>query len=328
VPTVFHEYSTQRVLTLEHVDAIKASRFDLLDEAGLDRVEIATRITDLVMKQVFVFGFFHGDPHPGNIHILPNNVICFLDFGLMGSLDEKTRETFARFIEGIAHRDQRLAASSLLRLAKAELDPPRPGFEADVSEFMHQHFYRPVGEMVFGKLVNHLFALTSRHNLTMPPDIFTMLKALSLTESLVTRLHPGHDILKQAEPFMKQVRLRQARPQRLWRYWQEFGGDVTTLLREFPLEIRRITAQIKEGRLKLMIHHGGFEELLHTLERIVNRLSFSLVLSSLIISSSVIVHAHVPPLWHDVSVIGVAGYLLAGMMGFGLLIAMVRHGKM
>jgi ubiquinone biosynthesis protein len=246
----------------------------------------------------------------------------------MGHLDEKTRETFARFIEGIALRDQRLAASSLLRLANAELDPPRPGFESDVSEFMHQHFYRPVGEMVFGKLVNHLFALTSRHQLTMPPDIFTMLKALSLTESLVTRLHPGHDIVKQAEPFMKQVRLRQTRPKRLWRYWQEFGGDFATLLREFPIEVRRITAQIKEGRLRLMIHHGGFEELLNTLERVVNRLSFSLVLSSLIIASSVIVHAHVPPLWHGVSVIGLGGYLLAGMMGFGLLIAMVRHGKM
>jgi ubiquinone biosynthesis protein len=328
VPKVFHETSTLRVLTMEHVDAIKASRFDLLDAAALNRREIATRITDLVMKQVFVFGFFHADPHPGNIHILPGNVICFLDFGLMGYLDQKTRETFAKFIEGIAQRDEKLASSALLRLANAELDPPRPGFEADVAEFMHQHFYRPAGEMLFGKLVNHLFYLTMRHNLTMPADLFTMLKGLSLTESLVTRLDPGHDILGQAKPFMKQVRLRQVRPRRLWRYWLEFGGDVTTFLREFPLEARRLMAQIKEGRARLMIQHGGFDALLHTLERVVNRLSFSLVLSSLIISSSVIVHAHVPPLWHDMSVIGVLGYSLAGLMGFWLLIAMLRHGKM
>jgi len=328
VPKVFHEVSTQHVLTLEHVEAIKASRFDELDAAGLDRREIASRIVDLVMKQVFVFGFFHADPHPGNIHILPENVICFLDFGMMGYLDQKTRETFGRFIEGIAQRDERLAAGALLRLANAELDPPRPGFEADLAEFMHQHFYRPMGEMMFGKLVNHLFALTARHNLTMPADLFTMLKALSLTESLVTRLDPGHDILGQARPFMKEVRMRQVRPQRLWRYWMEFGGDVTTLLRELPIEARRILSQIKEGRAKLMVHHGGFEDLLSTLERIVNRLSFTLVLSSLIISSSVIVHARVPPLWHDVSVIGIVGYLVAGVMGFWLLISMLRHGKM
>ena len=84
VPKVFPETSTRRILTMEYIDAIKASRLDLLAAAALDRREIATRITDLVMKQIFVYGFFHADPHPGNIHILPGNVICFLDFGMMG----------------------------------------------------------------------------------------------------------------------------------------------------------------------------------------------------------------------------------------------------
>jgi len=328
VPKVFHQTSTRRLLTLERVEGIKASLFDELDNAGLNRTEIATRIADLVMKQVFTFGFFHADPHPGNIHVLPGNIICFLDFGMMGYLDQKTRDTFARFMEGIAQRDERQAASALLRLANAELDPARPGFEADVSEFMHQHFYRPLGELVFGELVNHLFSLTTRHNLTMPADLFPMLKALSQTESLVTRLNPGHDIIQQARPFLKEVRMRQIRPRRLWRYWAEFGGEITTLLRELPLETRRLMAQIKEGRARIQVHHGGFEELLRTMERIVNRLSFTLVLSSLIISSSVIVHARVPPLWHGVSVIGVLGYTLAGLMGFWLLISMLRHGKM
>ena len=162
VPKVFPETSTRRVLTMEYIEAIKASRLDLLEAAALDRQVIATRITDLVMKQIFVHGFFHADPHPGNIHILPGNVICFLDFGMMGFLDLNTRETFAQFVIGIAQRDESATAAALLKLARAELDPFRPGFEADVAEFMHQHFYRPIGEMVFGKLVQHLFHLTTQ----------------------------------------------------------------------------------------------------------------------------------------------------------------------
>ena len=142
VPKVFPVSSTQRVLTMEYVDGIKASCTDVLETAALDRQEIATRITDLVMKQIFVHGFFHADPHPGNIHIMPGNVICFLDFGMMGFLDLKTREIFSHFVIGIAQRNEGAAASALLRLAHAELDPPRAGFEADVAEFMHQHFYR------------------------------------------------------------------------------------------------------------------------------------------------------------------------------------------
>jgi ubiquinone biosynthesis protein len=329
VPKVAPGLVTRRVLTMEYIEAVKASNFDALDAAGLDRRQIATRITDLVMKQIFVHGFFHADPHPGNIHILPGNVICFLDFGMMGFLDQQTRQTFARFIIGIASRNEIAAANSLLKLAHADLDPPRAGFEADVAEFMHRHFYRPAGEMVFGQLVNHLFSLTERYNLTLPPDLSVMLKALGLMEDLVCRLDSGHDIIAQARPFMRRVLLLQLRPKRLARNWLEFGVEAADLLRELPMEIRRLLAQIKEGRARLRVHHEGLESLLNTLERIVNRLAFALVLASLIIASSVIVHARLPPLLgNQVSAIGVVGYLLAGMMGFWLLIAMLRHGKM
>jgi ubiquinone biosynthesis protein len=328
VPKVFPETSTRRMLTMEYIDAIKASRLDLLEAAALDRQEIATRITDLVMKQIFAHGFFHADPHPGNIHILAGNVICFLDFGMMGFLDLTTREIFSRFVISIAQRNESATASALLKLAHAELEPFRPGFEADVAEFMHQHFYRPVGDLVFGKLVQHLFHLTRKHGLTLPADLSTVLKALSLMENLVCRLDPGHDIIGQARPFMKQVRLTQLGPRRLLRDWQEFSGEAAAFVREIPLEMRRIMALIKEGRTLLRVHHHGLEPLMNTLERIINRLAFALVLSSLIIASAVIVHAKVPPMWHDMSVPGVLGYIVAGVMGFWLLIAMVRHGKM
>jgi ubiquinone biosynthesis protein len=209
------------------------------------------------------------------------------------------------------------------------LDPPRAGFEGDVAEFMHRHFYRPAGELVFGQLINHLFSLTERYSLTLPADLSIMLKALALMEDLVCRLDPGHDIIAQARPFMRQVLLLRLRPRRLLRNWLEFGDEAAGLARDLPLEIRRLMTQIKEGRARFHVHHEGLEDLMNTLERIVNRLAFALVLASLIIASSVIVHARVPPLWgHQVSAIGVIGYLVAGVMGFWLLIAMLRHGKM
>jgi ubiquinone biosynthesis protein len=329
VPKVAPGCVTRRVLAMEYIEAVKASNADALDAAGLDRRQIATRITDLLMKQIFVHGFFHADPHPGNIHILPGNVICFLDFGMMGFLDQQTRQTFAKFVIGIAQRNETATAAALLRLAHAELEPPRAGFEADVAEFMHRHFYRPAGEMVFGQLVNHLFSLTARHNLTLPPDLSVMLKALALMEDLVCRLDPGHDIVAQARPFMREVLRLQMSPRQLLRHWLESGGEAAGLIRELPLEIRRLLAQIKEGRVRLQVNHQGMEFLMNTLERVGNRLAFALVLAALIIGSSVVVHSRVPPLWHnDVSVIGVVGYLLAGVMGFWLLIAMLRHGKM
>jgi ubiquinone biosynthesis protein len=328
VPKAFPDTSSRRVLTMEYVDAVKASNIDQLEAFGLDRKVIATRIADLVMKQIFVFGFFHADPHPGNIHILPGNVVCFLDFGMMGFLDQRTRETTSKFVIGIAERNEMATATALLRLTHADLEPARQGFEADVAEFMHRNFYRPLGEMMFGRLVAQLFSLTARYRLTLPPDLSTMLKALALMENLVARLDPGHDILTQARPFLRQARLNKLKPKRLLRQWMDFSADVGDLMRDLPLEARRLIALIKEGRGRLIVHHHGLEGLINTLERIVNRLAFSLVLSALVIASSIIVHARVPPIWHDMSVIGVLGYLLAGIMGFWLLVAMIRHGKM
>jgi ubiquinone biosynthesis protein len=127
---------------------------------------------------------------------------------------------------------------------------------------------------------------------------------------------------------MRDVHLRRVRPRRLLRQLVEFGGEASAFLQELPLEIRRLLAQIKGGKAKLTFHHDGLEPLNNTLERVSNRVAFSLVLAALIIASSVIIHANIPPQWHGVPVIGLVGYLFAGLMGCWLLISILRHGKM
>jgi len=328
VPKVFLKTSTLRVLTMEFVDGIRASNLDHVGKALLDRPLIATRLADLVLKQIFVHGFFHADPHPGNIYIMPGEIICFLDFGMMGFLDQQTRENFAGMMVAIAQRNEGDTAAALLKLAHAELDPPRPGLEADVAEFMHQHLYRSMGEMMFGPLATHLFALTARHQLTMPPDLFVMLKALSEMESLVAELAPNHDVLEQAKPFVHQIAKDRIGPRRLFRQLFDFGGGASTLLRELPMELRRLAAQLTGGKIKLTFHHDGLEPLNNTLERISNRIAFSVVLASLLIGSSLMIHADIPPKWHGVPVIGLAGYLFSGIMGAWLMFSILRHGKM
>lgn len=322
VPKVYYSASTSRVLTMEYIDAIKASRLDQLAEAKLDRNEIATRIADLVMKQIFEFGFFHADPHPGNIHILPGNRICFLDFGLMGFVDIRTRETFVDMVWGIARRNEISVSNALLKLAASDSEPSREGLESDVADFMHQHFYRPAGEMKFAKLVTELFELTTKNRLRLPPDIFVMLKALSLTEELVRHLNPAHNLVEQAEPFMKKARLARLRPQRFAGSMLEFGRDFSELAREFPSELRRIISQIKTGDAKINFEHRGLEPAIESAERVSNRIAYALVLASLIIGSALIVHAGLDPRY------GLSGFILSALMAMGLMISILRHGRM
>ncbi len=328
LPRVHHGLTTARVLTMEFVDGIKASKLDALAEAQLDRAEIARHIADLVMKQIFTHGFFHADPHPGNIHILPGNRICFLDFGLMAFVDQRTREAFADLVWGVAQRNEIAVTHSLLKLTEADNEPAQRGLEAEVAEFMHQHCYRPAGELQFGKLVTELFQLTTRNRLRLPPDLFIMLKALSLTEALVRRLNPQLNFIEHAEPFMQQARMARFKPKRVLSGLLDFGEEVTELARELPAEIRRIAAQMKAGQARIHFQHEGLEPLVSSAERVSNRLSFAIVLASLIIGSSLIVLANLPPKVGEMPVVGLAGFVLAALMAFWLLLSILRHGRM
>jgi len=328
LPRVWLEFTTPRLLVMEHIGGIKASHLDKLEAAGHDRAELSRRIADLVMKQIFVHGFFHADRHPGNIQIMEDGRIGFLDFGMMGFLDLRTREAFVDLVWGIARRSETSVATALLKLTESDLEPARSTFETDVAEFMHRHFYRVAGEIRFGKLVTGLVQLAGKHHLQLPPDLVVMLKSLSLTEELVRWLNPQHNLIAQATPFMKQTRLDRLRPKRVFSDLLEFGQELAETARELPNEIRRIVSQLKTGQTRVNFHHEGLEPATNAFERSTNRLSFALVVAALIIASSLIIRAKVPPTWGEVSVVGIVGYLLAGLMGFWLLIAILRHGKM
>lgn len=328
VPRVMRDLSTTRVLTMERIRGIPASHVAELEAAGLDRPEIARRIAELTLRQVFEHGFFHADPHAGNVHVLPDNTVCYLDFGMTAFLVRKVRDSLAALLSAVLQKDERAAMQALLELGGAELDPDRPGMEADVADFIHRYFSTEGADLVFSQLLRHLFTLTSRYSLTLPPEIFTVLKALSQTEHLVRTLAPGHDLLEQARPFVKELRRQRSSPRRLARELVAFGGDSLGALRTLPMELRRIAAQVRSGKSKVIFRVEGLTPLNNTLERVTNRLAYAVVLGALLLASSVIIHAGVDPKWHGIPVLGLVGYLFAGLMGSWLMIAIIRHGRM
>jgi len=328
VPKIYREATTSRVLTMEYVSGIKASEIARLDEAGLDRREIARRGFDLIMKQIFVHGFFHADPHPGNIFILPGNVICYLDFGMMGRIGRKSRENFADLAMSIVHRDETKATRALLKLTISDEEPDYHSLERDVAEFIDLHFYRPLKELDFGKILHQLLEMAARHRLTIPQDIFLMIKALSTAEGVGRVLDPDFDAMERAAPFVRRIQLQRLHPKRVAEDIYDSGSDFLHLIKEIPGELREILRQARQGRVKIEFEHQGMEPMLSTFDRVSNRIAFAIVLASLVIGSSLIVLSGVPPKWHEIPVIGLAGFIIAGVMGLWLLVSTIRRGSM
>ena len=328
VPKVFRDTSTSRVLTMEFVDGIKISEISRLDDAGYDRKIITIRGVDLYLKQVFDNGFFHADPHPGNIFVLPNNVICLLDFGMMGTVDRQTREDFVDLIDSVVHKDTLRLTRSLLELTDHDEDPDIRLLERDLSDFIEQHLYKPLKDIEIGKMLQGLLEVASRYRLRIPPNIFLMMKVFSSIEGVGLMLDPNFDMITRAAPFIERVKSARFYPKRI-------AGDIATLVAElfkfiqqFPKDALEITRLIKQQKLSIKFEHKGFEPMLETHNQISNRISFSIIIGSLIIGSAIIVFAKTPPLFNGLSIIGIVGFISAAIMGIWLLVAILRKGRL
>ena len=328
VPRVFREITTERILTMEYIGGIKASEVDGLRREGYDLREIAAHGARLIMKQVFIHGFFHADPHPGNIYILPNHVICYLDFGMMGRITRQEREDFTDLLTQIFLRNERKIVDAILRLTLYEEEPDRGKLERDVADFIDQHLYRPLGELEVGRLLHQVLEILTRYRLSLRPDLFLMMKALSAVDGLGRALDADFEITKHAEPFVREIQMDRLNPKRIARDMIDSGGEIVRLLKDIPGELRAILKQAREGKVTIQFEHRGLDPVLFTLDRISNRIAFAIVLASLIIGSSLIVLSDLPPKWFEIPIVGLAGFVVAGIMGFWLLVSILRRGRM
>jgi ubiquinone biosynthesis protein len=328
IPLVFRDFTTSRVLTTELIDGIKISKTEKLEAAGLDKKVIAERIVGLVLKQAFDYGFFHADPHPGNIFVLADNVICLVDFGMMGIVDRATREAFVDLIDSVVHQNEVKAAQILLRLTEWEEQPDVRALERELADFMGRHLYKPLKDMEIGKLLQDLIDLTLRFRLRIPPDIFLMIKALSTVEDVGRTLDPEFDLIAHAKPFIKRVKLERFAPQRISSDVFDMMSQLLQFFHQFPKDLMDLTAMIREHRISFQLEHRGLETLLATQDQTSNRMSFAIIIAALIIGSALIVISEIPPLFFGISLIGIIGYLVAAVMGFWLLVAIIKKGRL
>jgi ubiquinone biosynthesis protein len=246
IPAVFRDFSTASILATEYVEGIKISNIGELDAAGYDRRLLCSRGADIVLKQVFHHGFFHADPHPGNIFALPGNVICLLDFGMVGVVDRQTREMFVELVDSVVRRNEARAAQVLLQLTSWEQPPELRQLERELSEFMGRHLYRPLKDIEVGKLLQDLLEIATRFQLRLPPDIFLMLKAIGTVETVGRMLDPDFDMIAKATPFIEQVLMDRFKPQRVAEDVGDLAAQMLKFLRQFPKDLLDLAGQLRQ----------------------------------------------------------------------------------
>ena len=328
IPKVYRELTTCCVLTAEYIDGIKISDIEKLDKAGSDISVITKRGADFLLKQVFENGFFHADLHPGNMFVLSEDVICFIDFGMTGSVDRQTRDDFVDLMDNIIHQNESKTTEIILKLTYWDEEPDIRHLEEDVADFMAKHFYKPLKDIEISKLVQELLELASRHYLRIPSSIYLMMRAIGIVEGMALMLDPNFDMIAHTEPFIRRIKIGRYSPQRIAGDIMRMSSELMQFMQQFPKDTLEIMRLIRQRKITLKFEHQGLENMLATHDQISNRISFSIIIAALLIGSALIVIAETPPMIYGISFIGIIGFLAAAVMGIWLLIAILKKGRL
>ncbi len=328
IPKVYFSESSERVLAMEYIKGIKADDVDAIETAGLDKKLLTRRGADFIMKQVFEYGFFHADPHPGNIFFMGNNIICPVDFGMTGFVDQTTREVFVDLIHSITTEDFKLTARLLCELAEYETQPNLAHLEKDISLFVSMHLSKALKDIKTAKMLTLFLELSATHKLKIPPDFFLMIKAFISIEGTARKLNPEFDILSHAIPYITAAKYRKFKPSRIAKEFMGLARESYKLLQIFPTDILEIMRLTKSGKLSFNMKIEGLDKMLNTQDQTSNRISFSIIIAALILGSAILINSDAPPILFGVSVIGIAGFTAAAVMGIWLLIAIIKKGRL
>jgi ubiquinone biosynthesis protein len=328
IPEVFWDLTGQTVLTLEYVSGIKISQHEELKEAGLDLKEIARNGADNFLKQVFIHGLFHADPHPGNIHVLPGNVICIFDFGMVGRLDEDLKLHLTELLLCVLRRDVDRLIMQLLYSGELHDESNLKNLKRDLTEFIDDYYDILLQDLKVGKLLIDFVEILTEYQIKFPPNLLLLSRALFVMEGLGKQLDPDFNMVEQIKPFAEQIMKDRYSPSSIAKESAQVLQAYQALGKSLPKDIKEFINRINRNKFKIDVEHRGFERLINDLDKSTNRISFSMVIGSLIIGSSLIMQIDKGPVLFGFPVLGLLGYTVAGVLGLGLAIAILRSGRM
>ncbi|HZW68345.1 MAG TPA: AarF/ABC1/UbiB kinase family protein [Pseudogracilibacillus sp.] len=331
VPKIFWDYTTDKVLTMEMIHGIKVNKYEELEELNYDKKLIASRIADAMLHQILDAGFFHGDPHPGNIYVLPDNRVAFLDFGMVGQLSNDLKYYFSSLVISLQSGDTDGMLNTFNDWGLLDNVDNINALRRDMDALQLKYYDVPLHHISLGGVMIEVFSIAYKHHIEIPTDIAVLGKAILTLETILENLDPELSIMDAVEPYGKRLLLKRYNPLRIARKsWRSLLENIT-IISELPRDLKDISTAMKRGKLQFDINIFEIQYILNKLDRIANRISFSVILLAfsilmmgLIIGASIVGETTV--LWR-LPVIEV-GFVIATLMFLFMVFVIIRSGRM
>jgi ubiquinone biosynthesis protein len=326
VPRVYWPWTGERMNVQEYVIGVASRDLAAVDAAGLDRKLLAQRGARAMLKMALEDGFFHADPHPGNIFYLPGNRIAFIDFGMTGRLTAARRDELVALLGGLAGRDV-AGVVDVLCDWNAPHAVDAESLAADIDAYIDRYHGLPLGALSAGAMLADLAQLLREHSLALPPDLALVLKTAVELERTGRELDAQFDMVAEAEPFLTAAIAERRGPAALARRSWRAAGEALDLLAGMPADLRRVLRAARSGRLQVHVDLTALEAFGRVVDAAASRLTLGVVTAALIIGSSIVMTVEGGPTLLGLPFFGLAGFLGALAGGGWLLVSILRSGR-
>ena len=306
VPVIYPDYSTEKVLTMEYVDGVKLSDVIAGDDPKYNKILIADRIVRAYLKQIFLDGFFHADPHPGNIFITEDNAVCFIDFGMMGILDDEFRQDLAELMINFSDHNIDGLINQLIRMDILNEKTDISLLKSDLNDLFSKYYGIELSR--FNGIIEDLLFLMQKYEVRLPNEFVLMARGLSMVENIGLRLDPNINVVEYLKPIARKLIVQRYNPKKMVNNAKNSFFAFEHVLKGLPSLISKTFYKIEEGEVTVNI------EVKHISE-IANQLSLAIIIAALLIGSSLVMLIDVGPRFYEMPVLGFVGFTISLALG-------------
>jgi ubiquinone biosynthesis protein len=323
VPTVHWDLTAEGVLTMDFVDGCRIDDRAALAAQGIQSAFLAANGARIFMKMAFEIGVFHGDPHPGNMRVMPDGTICLLDFGMCGILDDEKRELLVDLFVAVTRHEVARAVDVVLQLGQPFRPVDMPLLRADVRDFIENYYGVPLDQLRVGRMLRDFAGVLLSHGIRCPADLMLLIRCLVTLEGVGRDLDPSFNLAAHLAPFVERVVSERYSPRHMVDQFFNESRSLARLARDVPRYVGRSLEKLSKDELRVQFEHTGLDRLMTELDRSSNRVVIGLVVSALILSSSLVLRTGSESVWFSVPL-----FVLSSLLGIWLIYGVFRSGRL
>lgn len=327
VPQIYWEYTRKNIIVMDYMDGIKITDKIKLRENGIDIEKVAGNLADCFMNQIFKFGYFHADPHPGNIMVNSNSQLIFLDFGMVGNIDEILMNDLLKLIINIVDKNVNNVTSIVLKIGIPKKEVQIGPLRKDLREFIDDYYDKSLEEIEISTAVNEVFQIALKHGIAMPSQLILLVKTLVTIEGVVLQLYPDFKFMELLKTYAAKALKDKYSPANVMKELKNYFNNLFDNVVDIPEQVSTLLYKINSDKIKVDVVHSGFEDLLFNMNKMINRLVLAIIVASIVVGSALLAQVNSKEKIFGIPVIGFMGFVFGGIFGIWIIVGIIKSGN-